>query len=54
MTDNDRSAPKPDASPSKQRKAYVKPAWEVEQVFEKAALGCVKADMSCAAGPIQS
>jgi hypothetical protein len=36
------------------KRPYEKPAWEVEEVFEKAALGCQKADDSCAPGPIQS
>lgn len=36
------------------RKPYTAPAWEVEEVFERAALGCIKADDMCIPGPIQS
>lgn len=36
------------------KKPYQAPAWELEQIFEKMALGCAKADLNCIAGPIQS
>ena len=40
------------------RRPYEAPAWEEEQVFERAALSCAKADDSCTngalGGPIQS
>ena len=42
-------------SGDKAKKPYHAPSWEVEQVFEKTALSCSKADdSSCSAGPIQS
>ena len=38
------------------KKPYVSPAWEVEEVFERAALGCTKApgNPACDGGPIVS
>ena len=37
------------------KKTYQPPSWEVEQVFEKTALGCLKVDdNACQSGPIQS
>ena len=30
------------------KRPYVRPDWEVEEVFEKAALACCKADDGCA------
>jgi len=41
------------ATPKK--KKYQSPAWEVEEIFERTALTCAKADGDqCGAGPIQS
>ncbi len=47
----------PDIQPEQasERKPYEPPAWEEDEVFERAAGGCAKFDDSCAAGgPIQS
>ena len=39
----------------RKKKPYQAPAWEVEEVFEKTALGCFKATAgACGGGPIQS
>lgn len=52
-SDSARKAPE-QPEPKAGKKPYAPPAWEIEEVFERAALGCNKADEVCMPGPVQS